>query len=539
MAGGGGDAGAVGAGAGAGWGDRAWRRAVVGFACLAPLAMLASEGYLFGDLRGFPLDDSWIHLQFARNLADGAGLAYDGGRLVAGTTSPLWTALLALLVLLPGPVEAWVKLAGVVAHVAGVAVAYGVGRRLDLTPARAALAAALVAATDWLVWSSISGMEVPLFVLLSLAAIGRHLDERDSAAAAPVSFLLFGLAALARPEGLLLPLLAAADLVVRGRRAGDGAEVATAFAGRALRGLLLAALVVVPVGLVYLAISGSPLPTTLAAKSSGPPGFVPEMRFLRAIFGILFPSQPLAALLAAGGAVELVRRWGSSRDRGLLLPAWTFGLPLAATMLSSGQDLLVGNFGRYFFPLLPPVVLLGVVALDGLPYERVRHLRWGRLTLPVGLLAVAAFVGPPLAQTVRAAGHYAQARANVEESDEAAADWLAANVPPDALLALCDVGVAKYRLPNPIVDLGGIVSPERNEFYRRMARERGLPWPNALRLWLDEKRPEYVVVFPRWFPLLESEPHRFPVLRRFRIAHNIAMAGEELVVYSTPWTRPR
>ena len=135
--------------------------------------------------------------------------------------------------------------------------------------------------------------------------------------------------------------------------------------------------------------------------------------------------------------------------------------------------------------------------------------------------------------------HYLQARANVEDSDEAAADWLAANVPPDARLALYDVGAAKYRLPNPIVDLGGIVSPERNEFYRRMARERGLAWPRALRLWLDEQRPEYVVVYPRWFPLLDAEPERFPVLRRFHIAHNIAMAGEELVVYSTPWTRPR
>ena len=61
-------------------------------ACLRYL--LAEVARLKGGL-GFPLDDSWIHLQFARNLAHGAGLSYNPGDLVTGSTAPLWTALLA------------------------------------------------------------------------------------------------------------------------------------------------------------------------------------------------------------------------------------------------------------------------------------------------------------------------------------------------------------------------------------------------------------------------------------------------------------
>jgi hypothetical protein len=34
---------------------------------------------------GFPLDDSWIHLTFARNLARGWGFAYNQGEPVAGS----------------------------------------------------------------------------------------------------------------------------------------------------------------------------------------------------------------------------------------------------------------------------------------------------------------------------------------------------------------------------------------------------------------------------------------------------------------------
>src|SRR4051794_21135502 len=63
-----------------------------GLATLACVGLLLAELYLLGGHLGLPLDDGWIHLQFARNLAHGAGLAYNPGERVAGSTAPLWTA---------------------------------------------------------------------------------------------------------------------------------------------------------------------------------------------------------------------------------------------------------------------------------------------------------------------------------------------------------------------------------------------------------------------------------------------------------------
>lgn len=522
--------------------ERRWLGALVLIGALPPLALLAAEGYLFGDLRGFPLDDSWIHLQFARNLAAGNGLAYDGERLVAGSTAPLWTLLLAPLFLLPGPVEVWTKLLGLAAQAASVGATFVLGRRLALGRPLAALAAILVAGTDYLLWASISGMEVPLFNFLVLAGIAAHVGERRADAAAaprpPVSFLLFGLAALARPEGVLLPILAAIDRVVVA--GGTGLALSRAGARRAVAGLALSAILVVPVALAYEAISGSPAPTTLAAKSEGPRGWLPEGRHLQKILGFLFGSQPLLTVIAGGGALALVARLGSPRDGGLLLPAWAAGMPLALATLFSGRELLVGNFGRYFYPLLPAVVLLGVLALDALGPERLRVLSIGRLRLPVAVpLVLLLLLLPLVPRAGTAAAIFLQARQNVEDSDVLAARWLAVNVPPDALLGVCDIGVLKYRLPNPIVDLAGIASPERRDFLDRMAREHGLPWPQALRLWIEEVKPEFIILYPRWFPLLEADPARFPVLERFSIPNNVAMGGDELVVYATPWTRDR
>ncbi|MCB1008155.1 MAG: hypothetical protein KDB94_04585, partial [Acidobacteria bacterium] len=255
-------------------------------------ALLAAEAWVFGDLGGFPLDDSWIHLVFARSLAAGEGLAFAPGQLVAATTAPLWTALLALVASLGAPLPLATKLLGAAAYVLGVDASYRLGRALGLVPARAAFAAALVLATDWLLWSSTSGMEVPLFVWLSLEGIGRHVEERRAALAggapAPVSFLIFALAALARPEGLLLLVLAFADRAILPVRDGDGLRLARPRLATLALGVLVAALVIAPVALAFASASGSPLPTTLAAKSSAPPAWSPDLKFLRAVLGILF-----------------------------------------------------------------------------------------------------------------------------------------------------------------------------------------------------------------------------------------------------------
>ncbi|HMH77795.1 MAG TPA: hypothetical protein VK547_14275, partial [Candidatus Udaeobacter sp.] len=45
-------------------------------------------------VEAFPLDDSWIHMQFARNLAEGRGFSYNPGVPVSGSTAPLWTLAL-------------------------------------------------------------------------------------------------------------------------------------------------------------------------------------------------------------------------------------------------------------------------------------------------------------------------------------------------------------------------------------------------------------------------------------------------------------
>jgi hypothetical protein len=61
---------------------------------------------------GFPLDDSWIHLTYARNLAEHGEWAFRLGERSAGSTAPLWTALLSIGFLIGLAPYVWTYLVG-------------------------------------------------------------------------------------------------------------------------------------------------------------------------------------------------------------------------------------------------------------------------------------------------------------------------------------------------------------------------------------------------------------------------------------------
>src|SRR5207249_5733244 len=103
-------------------------------AAALPLAVLLLRERLIAGSAGFPLDDSWIHLHFARNIAEGAGFVYNPGLPVAGSTAPLWTLLLAVAAAVAGPSPVVAKTLGVLIAVGAAvvvrraAIAWGASR---------------------------------------------------------------------------------------------------------------------------------------------------------------------------------------------------------------------------------------------------------------------------------------------------------------------------------------------------------------------------------------------------------------------------
>jgi hypothetical protein len=516
-------------------------------AVAACLAYLAAELFVVGGL-GLPLDDSWIHLQFARNLAAGNGLSYNPGELVTGSTAPLWTALLALLFPLPGNVLAWTKLLGIAFHAAGVGVVWSLARELGLGRGLAGLAAALTLTSSWLVWSALSGMEIPLFVFLSLSGILLHLRERRAPEGRrpPLSLAVLALAVLARPEGLLLLLLAFVDRLLLFERAGEQGPLGLGMPSwrSILTGLGFTVLALAGPLLVYRWAGGSFLPTTFDAKGGELRQLLPNPAYLQTVLGFLFSSQPFLTLLAGAGAVNLLARLGTSRDRGLLPALWLVCLPLAYSLMAAKPNSLMGNFGRYYFPMLPIVILLGVLglepaarALGSAPAGDEARPRRGLLRrVPLGALLIGVILAASLWSFAQGAVRYAKNISDIQDGDVAVARWLGQHVPPQAVLAVNDIGAIKFLLPNRILDLVGIANPEIRREVTRIVDETGVPWPLALTEVIARLQPDYVAVFPAWVPTLAADP-RFREIHRLRVADNVTLGDDEIVVYETVWTR--
>ncbi|MEZ4649962.1 MAG: hypothetical protein R3E97_14465 [Candidatus Eisenbacteria bacterium] len=222
--------------------------------------------------RGYVTDDTFIHLQFARNLAQGHGFAFEAGRQVYGFTSPLWVILLGAADALGLPGLGTARALGLVFTVASIAGVRALAREW-MSDGRFVWTATIAWAFDaWLLRWTYSGMETSLavaavvwaFVLLARARAGRGSTFAALAGAALVGVV--------RPEGLALVFLVWADLTFF---AVGGAAAFSDRTPAARRPLLRTALLGwVPVfavlgpWLVFAWVTfGQVLPSTIAAKS--------------------------------------------------------------------------------------------------------------------------------------------------------------------------------------------------------------------------------------------------------------------------------
>jgi hypothetical protein len=484
---------------------------------------LIREGRIAG-VHGFPLDDAWIHLHFARNIAEGAGFSYNPGTPVSGSTAPLWTLALAGVFWTAGAHPVWAKCLG-----AGCALAAALVTRslvLEWTGARrtAALAGALVALSGPLLWGALSGMEVTLAALLVTGALLSHARTRPLAAS-----VLLGLAILARPEAsLLVPLVALAGPI----------------GWRPIGGLLGAlALLVGPWVAFNLATVGGPLPATAVAKVGG--GLVALLRGAREPLSMLLVERPLrfvgdwvavlwsvnapASLLLLPGILALWRRRGR-RDA---LPALALLVhPLGMALLAPYREPSFQE-ARYSIHLLPLAVAVATAALHpggagpawGAPRRWPRALTGARARAgAAGLLLVAALAG-----LWPAAGRYGWAVQNIEAMQVALGRWVVQHTPAGARLALNDVGAIAYLSRRTVVDLMGLVTPAVLP-YRRDGDA-------GVRRFLERACPDYLIIFPDWFPELAARAEDFPPIHHVHLAPNAVAGADRMVVYRTPWNR--
>jgi hypothetical protein len=446
---------------------------------------------------GFPLDDSWIHLTYARNLAEHGEWAFRLGERSAGSTSPLWTASLSIGFLLGLAPYVWTYLLGWVLLTLLAVYAENMARRLVPSYASRIPWAGLFFVFAWhLTWAAVSGMETLLHALITLVVLGALMTGSRRYLTLG---LLTGLSVWVRPDGLTLlgPILFVALLSEKTWYLRREAIWKTLIGFGSL---------VLPYVLFNLALSGNAMPNTFYAKQAEYGSFWHSRPALERISEYLWPilASPFLVLIPSTylwlRKMILARHWGA-----LASLLWVLGyIAIYFASLPAYQH------GRYIIPALPVMYVWGILGFLEFVSSNAASRRIIFLWQTMIIVLCLAFA-------------YLGARQNaddvfwVESEMVATARWVNENIPSDARLAVHDIGALGFYVQNPIVDMAGLITPEVVPFLRDEAR---------LVQYLDSNSVEYLITFPSFYPQLTSQRELV-----FRAGSEFTPLGESMGVY--------
>jgi hypothetical protein len=425
---------------------------------------------------GFPLDDAWIHLTYARNIAKHGEWSFRLGERSAGSTSPLWTALLSIGFLLNLAPYVWTYLLGCAVLTLLAICAEGLSRRLVPSYTSRIPWVGLFFVFAWhLTWAAVSGMETLLHGLITLAVLGALISGSRRYLALG---LLTGLSVWVRPDGVTLlgPIIFVALL----------SEKTWHLRREAIwKALIGFGSLFLPYVLFNLALSGNPMPNTFYAKQAEYGAFWHSKSLAERISDYLWPilASPFIVLIPA--ALMWLSRRIKARNWGALASlSWVIGyIGIYFVSLPAYQH------GRYIIPAFSVMYLWGILGF----LEFVTAFKGSRLLVQLWQVLVIVL---SLAFTWIGARQNANDVFWVESEMVGTARWVRQNIPADARLAAHDIGALGYYVQNPLVDMAGLLTPDVVPFIRDEAR---------LAQYLDSKSVDYLITFPSFYPQLTSQ----------------------------------
>ncbi len=410
---------------------------------------------LFHAATEFIADDAYITFRYAENLASGLGFVYNAGERILGTTTPLFTFLIAIGKLFGLSSVTTALIVSLVASGFTAAMLYRLACQLRFRWL------AFLPPLVYALWprslpAEISGMETALFTAFITAAFYYQRQRYDVYAIGMAT-----LAAVTRPEGLLLlGILGLHNLWRQRDRFGSY--------------VVVVGMILLPWLVFAILYFGSPIPNSIPAKLAlysqfGKMELVGQFLYTT---GLHSPFGWGLVLLSMLGAWWL---WKTQRF-GRLEILWLLGMIVFYTFSDSRI------FFWYLAPMYPAWLLLAMAApvwivLDLLKVPAPRALPYQLACAAVVLLALSIGVR-------KAVQHYADYQDALEAQHEQVGFWLLANTREDAIVAAEDIGYMGYVSQRRILDRDGLISPVFHDFNRE----------GRYRDALLELRPDYAVV---------------------------------------------
>jgi hypothetical protein len=415
-------------------------------------------------------DETYVYLQYGRNMARGEGISFNAGVPSYGMTGPLWALLIAGGVKLNLDPYIVAKTLDIVfaslALMAVLAFAFIVIRdRLY------ALIAAWIFSFDaWFLRWAGSGTETSIAVLLAMVSLWYAYKKEYI-----TSSLVAGLLTLVRPEGVFLFLAAQIDVALNSRNRTSAVRMVIGSS------LLYVMIVGAWLGFSY-AHFGTMLPNQLQSASFKGFSWSTMLKTAFVNMKIVGATQLMLVFFLAGGAIVTVWKsgWHVIRDEGFPL-IWAFAVPLWYVLFG------VEAGSRQLLLVLPVFVVYGLWGI--------KRLETASLVSPKrGFVILLLVAGIALAQNqVVYRGWVLPSMNNLElgvnECLKPIAYWLRTNTSPGTTVLTPQAGVIGYVSERNVIDASGMIAPEVRRAFGSESYDVGM----VERKYEAAIHPEYVI----------------------------------------------
>ena len=494
-----------------------WKYIVLSLILITGVLLSIHTLYLTKEINNgfsFPLDDSWIHLQFARNIHDyGAFSYYKNEMITSGSTSPLYTILLAIGFFFTSNE----MILGYVLGIAFLAVAsvmiYKLGAVLFDGNIIFALAAALLFIFEpRMQWIALSGMETTLFIAILLGVIYFYYTKKPILLGIASGLLLW-----ARPEAVILFGIIALIFIYEAKVVknpsylnGQSIIAQTDFVW-IRKSALYATVIIIAYFLFNLYLSGSILPNTYAAKLKYYSGS--GTNFLNEVFHFLTDGHLFVpAMLAMISGFVVIWNLFKRQSSVMIIPLMWSLLLFVAYWINLPR--LYQN-GRYLMPLIPCFLLL---CIDGLriilDFTKSWFLPFTKLYIYTIAMAIVVFIFAThfFIATIQQESMYAESCRYISDRQVKTALWIRDYLPQNSIVATHDIGAITFYSERHIVDMMGLVSPDMINNIGRF---------DLLKKFLVKNGTTHIATLRNWFevvnmkPLFQTDPRYLEIMEVF------------------------
>lgn len=485
-------------------------------ACASQILYLASEYYFTGGQMGFPLDDSWIHMQFVKTFHEGYFFQYNIGEPTAGTTSPLWVVLITGLSFINSNLVFDAIFLSFVSYLFIVIYSYKLFQfsfeKLEFENAKflTFIASLLVVFSGRLNWAALSGMETNLFCLFCLMAVYYFLTKPENKI---LVFVMLGLASATRPEGYLLSLIMLVYILFKERK----------ISANLLIGIFLFLIISAPYLLFSYSISGNILPNTFEGHGGGR-NYFPSFNYLKIIGQYFFRDNAVLGILWLSGFVIYLVNFKKFREKLVninLIFIWAYMLPVVYSIAIPNWR----HHVRYLIPIIPFFILIGIITLNFLAASIKQNKFTSFLKSKTIYYIILFFSLPYYFVYMTYIGLNTQ---NINDQQVKLAKWVKENVPQNEAVAINDIGAIKYFNGNKIIDMEGLVNSDILRFRKYDINTRLDSTINLLK----KNNVSHLVIYDEWYPnFINKYKDKLTFITSAKLERNTICGGDEMKVY--------